>query len=281
MPTNEIQVFARDGSEAQGDVMTPEDYASDPQTAIGHQAGIARRELENTALRQLSRFCNGVAAYIAQHYEPGVVDDGDAAKIMAGMAAAVQAALGEHEQDTDNPHGTTAELVGAVRTDFGNVDRVTLLSDRMTLDLGFGSILFGRVDSMPDNSIMGGQRVLMRNRDSVDLAFGHVVDFGVVNVDGVQRSDADHASRHPVSGIVAEPILVGERGWVVIGPCFARSTALWSSLAIKTELFLDVNPGMITDSASVPGQYVQRLGVGLGSGVIFFSSAGTTLKARE
>lgn len=55
MPTsviNEILSFCPQGTIASGDIMALEDYKNDVQRLRGHQPGIARRELENMALRQ-------------------------------------------------------------------------------------------------------------------------------------------------------------------------------------------------------------------------------------
>lgn len=90
---NEIQVFAPNGLTANGDVMDVADYTADPQRLIGHQAGMARRELENTALRQVSRFSAGTADFLAKYYPAGVVDDGDAAKIIEAWEDSVQALI--------------------------------------------------------------------------------------------------------------------------------------------------------------------------------------------
>lgn len=57
MPTsviNEILSFCPQGTIASGDIMALEDYKNDVQRLRGHQPGIARRELENMALRQSS-----------------------------------------------------------------------------------------------------------------------------------------------------------------------------------------------------------------------------------
>lgn len=106
MPTiNQITEFAASGTVQNGDVLDVADYAADPQTATGHQAGIARRELENTVLRQLSRFCKGVAQFIAEHYGPGVVDDGDVEKVVDGLEAAIVAVAPAPPQATTEAQG--------------------------------------------------------------------------------------------------------------------------------------------------------------------------------
>ena len=65
MPTsviNEILSFCPQGTIASGDIMALEDYKNDVQRLRGHQPGIARRELENMALRQSSFVAAGTLA---------------------------------------------------------------------------------------------------------------------------------------------------------------------------------------------------------------------------
>ena len=80
MPTsviNEILSFCPQGTIASGDIMALEDYKNDVQRLRGHQPGIARRELENMALRQSSFVAAGLAQFVAKRYVPGVRDDAD------------------------------------------------------------------------------------------------------------------------------------------------------------------------------------------------------------
>ena len=80
MPTsviNEILSFCPQGTIASGDIMALEDYKNDVQRLRGHQPGIARRELENMALRQSSFVAAGLAQFVAKRYAPGVRDDAD------------------------------------------------------------------------------------------------------------------------------------------------------------------------------------------------------------
>ncbi len=90
-PINEILEFA--GDAAPGNVFDPLAYLAAPARLTGHVPGLADQRLENAALRQLSRFCGGVAQFIAENYAPGVVDDGDRAKIVAGLEAAINALI--------------------------------------------------------------------------------------------------------------------------------------------------------------------------------------------
>lgn len=85
------QVYEFGASADPSNILSNAAYNADAGRLAGHEPGIARQELENAALRNLSRFSRGVAQFIANHYAPGVVDDGDATKIVAGMATAVAA----------------------------------------------------------------------------------------------------------------------------------------------------------------------------------------------
>ena len=87
---NEILPFASAGTVQSGDVMELADYKQDIQRLRGHQPGIARRELENTALRQASHMAVGLAEFIAREYVAGVKDDGDAEKIVEGLIYVVE-----------------------------------------------------------------------------------------------------------------------------------------------------------------------------------------------
>lgn len=89
MPTNEILQFGTGGTVEDGDVLDLTVYEADPDRVGGVQPGIARRALFNTVMRQVTLMSAGVAEFIANRYEDGVVDDGDLAKIEAGLAAAI------------------------------------------------------------------------------------------------------------------------------------------------------------------------------------------------
>lgn len=87
---NEIYSFGTAGTVADGDVMELAEYAADDDRENGNQAGIARRALVNTVLRQTAHMSAGLAQFIAERYGPGVVDDGDLDKIEAGLEAIIQ-----------------------------------------------------------------------------------------------------------------------------------------------------------------------------------------------
>lgn len=85
------QVYEFGASADPSNILSNAAYNADAGRLAGHEPGIARQELENAALRNVSRFSRGVAQFIAENYAPGVVDDGDPAKIVAGLEAAVAA----------------------------------------------------------------------------------------------------------------------------------------------------------------------------------------------
>ena len=90
---NEILPFGTGGTVEDGDVMELVAYTDDPHRLDGHQLGIARRELQNTTLRQVSHMTAGLAQFIANRYVPGVVDDGDLAKVEAGLSDAINSMI--------------------------------------------------------------------------------------------------------------------------------------------------------------------------------------------
>ncbi len=63
--TNNILRFASEGTESNGDILSQSDYSADDDRLQGHQAGLARRALENMALRQLSYIAAGLGQFIA------------------------------------------------------------------------------------------------------------------------------------------------------------------------------------------------------------------------
>lgn len=110
---NQLQEFAPDATPE--NILTPEAYEAEPKRLTGHVPGLADQKLENAALRQVSRFCRGVAEFIALRHAPGVVDDGDKAKIVAGLEAAIAAMIEEQ----------AVTVVPATTTDAGIVELAT------------------------------------------------------------------------------------------------------------------------------------------------------------
>jgi hypothetical protein len=111
--TNEILPFGSQGTVAANDVLALSAYESAAERLVGNQPGIASRALVNTVLRQVSHVAAGLATFVAARYEPGVVDDGDLAKVHAGLVAAIASVIAEqvdvdHATRTDNPHAVTA-----------------------------------------------------------------------------------------------------------------------------------------------------------------------------
>ena len=99
---NEIYPFGTGGDIEDGDVMALEDYFNDPDRLEGHQRGIARRELMNMALRQALHMCAGVGQFIANRHVAGVVDDGDLAKVEAGLEEAFKKLITAVDADYEN-----------------------------------------------------------------------------------------------------------------------------------------------------------------------------------
>ena len=95
MPVNEIKPFGAAGTVANGDVMDLTAYDAEPQRLTGNQAGIARRELVNTVLRQVSHMAAGLAQFVDHRSMAGVYDDGDLDALEAAIAEAIEAMIAE------------------------------------------------------------------------------------------------------------------------------------------------------------------------------------------
>lgn len=116
MAINEILPFAPDARESQGDILSQEEYAQDNQRLIG-QAGLARRALNNKALRQANHMAAGVAQFIANR-GTDVKDDGNLDKVEAGLKAAIEdvvdlQSIEKHINDKGNPHEVDIDQIGA------------------------------------------------------------------------------------------------------------------------------------------------------------------------
>lgn len=81
MATNDILQFA--GSATGVDILTQVAYSADADRTAGHQLGIARRELENKALKQSSTIAAAVAQYMADS-QSNNIDDTIAVSTLAG-----------------------------------------------------------------------------------------------------------------------------------------------------------------------------------------------------
>jgi len=88
MAANEILLFAHDPA---ANVQSQAVYDADPQREIGHQPGIAKAEMENKALRQVSLIAAGVAQFIADLQATDVEDTLTPANIAAMLLEAVEA----------------------------------------------------------------------------------------------------------------------------------------------------------------------------------------------
>ena len=120
MPTsviNEILSFCPQGTIASGDIMALEDYKNDVQRLRGHQPGIARRELENMALRQSSFVAAGLAQFVAKRYVPGVRDDADLDALETAITAAITALIAAGNAQTAT-RLATKRTIGGVAFNF-------------------------------------------------------------------------------------------------------------------------------------------------------------------
>jgi hypothetical protein len=86
---NQILPFAPEGSEDAGDIWSLVDYEASILRVRGHQPGIAERGVANRTWRQTAHMAAGLAQFVANRFEPGVLDDGDLDKIEAGIVAAI------------------------------------------------------------------------------------------------------------------------------------------------------------------------------------------------
>ena len=90
---NQILPFCPNGAESDSpfdDLLDLATYQTIIERIRGHQPGIAKRGVENRALRQALHVASGVAQFVANRYAPGVVDDTDLDKVEAGLVQAVE-----------------------------------------------------------------------------------------------------------------------------------------------------------------------------------------------
>ena len=124
MPTsviNEILSFCPQGTIASGDIMALEDYKNDVQRLRGHQPGIARRELENMALRQSSFVAAGLAQFVAKRYAPGVRDDADLDTLETAITAAITALIAAGNAQTATRLATKRTIGGVAFDGSANI----------------------------------------------------------------------------------------------------------------------------------------------------------------
>ena len=124
MPTsviNEILSFCPQGTIASGDIMALEDYKNDVQRLRGHQPGIARRELENMALRQSSFVAAGLAQFVAKLYAPGVRDDADLDALETAITAAITALIAAGNAQTATRLATKRTIGGVAFDGSANI----------------------------------------------------------------------------------------------------------------------------------------------------------------
>ena len=124
MPTsviNEILSFCPQGTIASGDIMALEDYKNDVQRLRGHQPGIARRELENMALRQSSFVAAGLAQFVAKRYAPGVRDEADLDALETAITAAITALIAAGNAQTATRLATKRTIGGVAFDGSANI----------------------------------------------------------------------------------------------------------------------------------------------------------------
>lgn len=107
---NDILLFAPDGTEGAGDLMTLAEYAAHADRLRGHQAGLAKRALENRVLRQTSLMAAGLAQYIANRHAGGVVDNADIDSVETGLTAAISAMIAAAIAEIDLPDAAPSTL---------------------------------------------------------------------------------------------------------------------------------------------------------------------------
>lgn len=124
MPLNEgavseILLVAGEGTEAAGDLMSLDDFAASTLRLRGHQAGMAKREFQNRAMRQVSLIAAGLAQYMANRYAEGVVDNGNVDAIEAAMIAAVEQQIGDLIGEASTTTKGIVELATSTETKAG------------------------------------------------------------------------------------------------------------------------------------------------------------------
>jgi hypothetical protein len=91
MATNEILPFA--GSATGSDILSQSLYNSDSQRTVGHQAGVARRELINKTLKQTSAISAGLAKFLADYQTTNITDSLTPDQIKAAITASITAMI--------------------------------------------------------------------------------------------------------------------------------------------------------------------------------------------
>lgn len=89
MATNEILPFATDGG---ANVLSQSAYAADSQRLIGNQPGIARAQLNNKLMRQVSAIVAGFGQFLAARQATNITDSLTPTQV----ETAIQAALESH-----------------------------------------------------------------------------------------------------------------------------------------------------------------------------------------
>ena len=108
MAINEILQFGADGTEGAQDIMSQAEYETAADRSKGNQPGIAKRELVNKALRQLSLVCAGLCDMLAEYYENGILDNGDKTQIKNALDATIRAVALTESATDDRPGSLVA-----------------------------------------------------------------------------------------------------------------------------------------------------------------------------
>lgn len=91
MATNEILPFA--GSATGSDILSQSLYNSDAQRTVGHQAGVARRELINKTLKQSSIISAGLGEFLAQYQATNITDSLTPDQIKTAITSSITAMI--------------------------------------------------------------------------------------------------------------------------------------------------------------------------------------------
>ena len=118
MATNNILIFCPDGTEEAGDLISLESYKTDSGRLRGHQPGIARRELENKALRQATYMAAALAQYIADTAGVEVTDSGTLASLVTALKTAITADGGSGSAGSATP-GEVSSAIANHNADSG------------------------------------------------------------------------------------------------------------------------------------------------------------------
>lgn len=134
--TSQILPFCPEGTEGSGDLMTIAEYTTSTLRLRGHQQGMARRELQNRAMRQVSLIAAGLAQYMANRYAAGVIDNGNVDAIEAAMIAAVERQIGDLIGEASTTTKGIVELATPTETKTGTATSLAVTPKGLADTLG-------------------------------------------------------------------------------------------------------------------------------------------------